>query len=41
MNNRLLKLLSAIGVAVVAFFELCFTAKAKNAWKLAKKRESN
>jgi hypothetical protein len=36
----MIRLLAAIGVSIVAFFELCFTGRADYAWRLARS-ESN
>ena len=39
-DQKMKKLIAAIGVGILAFFELCFTGKATKAWELARKEDS-
>lgn len=34
--TKIKRLLSAIGISLIAFFELCFTGRARNAWRIAR-----
>ena len=36
MKSKIYRFISAAGVAIAAFFELCFTARADRAWRLAR-----
>jgi len=40
MNSKLYRLISAVGVSITAFFELCFTGRADCAWRIARSEKS-